>query len=315
MKVESRLSFSGLLVALLIALLCVGPAQADDTESEADRLFNEGQALFEAGDLDAACEKLAASVAIDRAIGAVLNLARCHAAQGKTASAWRGYVEVAQRAKAAEQPVRFEGASALAAELEPQLSKLTIEVVDPVEGLSIEQNGEAVDRGRWNVAEPVDPGKWTIVASAPGHASWSMDVEVQPAGDMVVVRVPALQPDAPPDVAAPEGLTGVQIAGIVVGASGVVALAVGAVFGALTLSDVSDAEEDPTLCPEQRCTPAGRDAIDGARAKGIASTILLGIGALAVGGGITLFVVGGHDDAAEAAFRIGPAGVGVSGRF
>src|SRR5688572_10857098 len=81
--------------ALLVLALCVlAPrAHADEGRAAAEALFREGRRLLGAGQVDAACEKLAQSQKLDPSGGTLMNLADCHERQGKTASAWSGFVE------------------------------------------------------------------------------------------------------------------------------------------------------------------------------------------------------------------------------
>ncbi|MEM9877433.1 MAG: hypothetical protein AAF928_21220, partial [Myxococcota bacterium] len=106
-----------------------GRRSADQAAAEA--LFREGRARYEAGDLKAACAKFAASFALDEALGTLLNLARCHKEEGKTASAWGAYTELAGLAERAGQRDRRAIAVDEAAALEPVLMRLQVTVADP----------------------------------------------------------------------------------------------------------------------------------------------------------------------------------------
>ena len=63
-------------------------------------------------------------------------------------------------------------------------------------------------------------------------------------------------------------------------------------LGGLTLADADKARSDPTLCPNNLCTPAGREVVNGAETKGLVSTVLLAAGGVMAAGGVTLFLVG-----------------------
>ena len=94
------------------------------------------------------------------------------------------------------------------------------------------------------------------------------------------------QPQARPT---PAPTTGLRSAGVVVGAIGLVALAGGSVSGILALSTESAANE---LCPTRVCTTKeGYDKHVQASTEALASTILFGVGAVAVAAGVTLFVL------------------------
>jgi hypothetical protein len=295
-------------LTVLCLLLHAAPARGDE-QAAAEALFLAGQELFDAGEIDEACAKLEASLALDRAVGTLVNLARCHAAQGRTATAWAEYREVADRAAQLGQDDRARGAADMAAQLEPQLSRLTIIVRDAPAGLAVEHNGSVLSAGALGAAVPVDPGNHRVVARAPGRPLWSTEVAVKP-GAQIEVSVPSLAKRADGEAVPPaprpaddnesEAVDdGLMFAGLVVGSAGVVALGVGTAFGVITLEDVSAAEDDPRLCPGRLCSPEGREQIDAARTKGIVSTVLLGVGGAALAAGAIMTIVGLTSDGGE----------------
>lgn len=325
------------LVLVFAFVLGSGSARADEESdrARAEAVFLEGQKLFDAGRIEQACVKFEESLAILRTAGALVNLARCHAAQGRTATAWREYTESAELARAAGQEDRAKRAKELADELEPSLSKLTISVPgDAPDGLAVSRNGEPVPASELGVAVPVDPGTYRIVARVPDKDAWETSVQVKPEGDRVVVEVALPSGDgasAPPSAStpptgpvAPEGPSGdsggwtsMQVGGVVALGVGVASGVVGAILGGVTMSSVSDAEEDDALCGADRlCTQAGLDQIDSARTTGIVSTVLLGVGVAGVGAGIVLLAIGGDAEGeAQASLRALPGGAALRVRF
>ena len=73
-------------------------AQSSD-QVAAEALFQEGVALLEEGNANAACPKLAESHRLDAATGTLMALSLCNEAVGKLASAWAGFTEVEGRAR------------------------------------------------------------------------------------------------------------------------------------------------------------------------------------------------------------------------
>src|SRR5262252_3647063 len=97
---------------VLAAALALAPrARADEKSARvagADALFKEGEQLFSAGKVDEACRKFEASQNLDPALGTLINVAVCHAREGKTASAWAEFHDALAQAKRRGQAARVE---------------------------------------------------------------------------------------------------------------------------------------------------------------------------------------------------------------
>src|SRR6188768_3528832 len=112
---------------LLVAVAVGAPALARAGDATlAESLFRDGKKLMTAGDYAKACPKLAESYAQDPATGTLLALAVCFEEQGKLASAWTTYSEVASRARAEGRVDREQAAREHVTALAPRLSMLTI---------------------------------------------------------------------------------------------------------------------------------------------------------------------------------------------
>lgn len=187
-------------IAIAVLLSAAAPAHAQSAEAEA--LFRDGRNLIKAGKLAAGCDKLAASERLETSVGTLLNLGDCREKLGKLASAWAAFRKaeaVAKRTGGDEK--RQSEAERRARLLEPRLSNLTIQVAHKVDGLVIRRDDEPIDDAVWNTALPVDPGTYTIIAEAPGHAPWRATVSVPGGAVRRVVEVPELAVVAPPPAA------------------------------------------------------------------------------------------------------------------
>lgn len=71
-----------------------------------------------------------------------------------------------------------------------------------------------------------------------------------------------------------------------------ITLAIGAAFGAITLSDASELEDDPALCPDRRCSAAGLAALEQAEANAEIATGTIIAGGIAIAGGGALAAIG-----------------------
>jgi hypothetical protein len=303
----SRAWFGQPVGALAVALVMgsAGSARADQAQSAAaaEALINEGHRLLDQKKYADACPKLAASQKLDPGAGTLLNLGDCYEKNGQTASAWATYLEAVTLARSTGRADWAEKAKARAAALEPSLSRLTI-VVPPasdVAGLSIERDGVPVDRGAWGSPIPVDPGAHPVVATAPKKQQWSTTAAVGPNGARVEVTIPSLQLEQTGNAASPTDRSPQpartetsspsstqRTVGIVLGAAGVVGLAVGGVFALKAKSTYNDAR---THCAGGNvCTAEGVRGVDDAHAQATVSTIAVIGGTALLAGGLVLFL-------------------------
>jgi hypothetical protein len=172
------------------------PALAQrDVAAEAEALFREGKRLMSLQDFAHACPKLAESYRLDPATGALLALAVCHEGEGRTASAWAEYGEVAARSKAEGRNDREQAARAKITALGGKLSTLTISVSTDAadqEHFHVTRDGVELGRAVWGVPIPVDPGQHIVHATASRGRSLRVAVAIGPDHDAKVVEIPKL---------------------------------------------------------------------------------------------------------------------------
>lgn len=185
-----------LTVASLVALARIADAQPAAAQAEA--LFRQGQELKTQGKYAEACAAFDASQKLDPSISTVLNQADCRERLGQLATAWGLFLEAERQTWAATNEAATQMhalAAERAAKLEPRLSTLTIAVLDDAQvgGLEVLRDADAVDRGAWNKALPIDGGTYTITARAPGNAPWSTTVTVGDERDARRVEIPKLK--------------------------------------------------------------------------------------------------------------------------
>ncbi|NUP10405.1 MAG: hypothetical protein HOW73_30515 [Polyangiaceae bacterium] len=328
------------LATALVISMVLSPATAawagdGDGDDSAQKLFDEGLAAFDAGRIDEACNKFEESMRREAANGTLLNLARCHELEGNTATAWAEYTDVATSASRVGDTERATEAAEAATRLAPSLAKLRIAVERPAPLLVVTRDGVIQYEGSWNRPMPVDPGTHQVVAEAPGRKPFIAEIRIKPGESDARIVIPELAaagqgPDhVDASVTSPRSAehhsekahkkapTGLTFAGIVFGSLGVTATAVGGVLGAISLSDLSEARENPELCPGDICTPSGRVWVDSAEEKGNASTALFLVGGSLIATGITLVVLDfklerkDTDTALRVAPVAGPAQAGV----
>jgi hypothetical protein len=294
-----KASLSLLLCCSLLAF--ASPVAAEGVHSaRADALFRQGQALLEAGNLNAACVKFEASEAADNGIATLLRLGECYERVGRTASAWHAFQEAEAVAHAKKDVEREQVAALRVAALEPQLSRVVLVVpsTSRVPGLTVRLGVNTIPAASWGAIIPVDAGVQHVTASAKGHQSWQVDLTVS-RGDAKEYRVnvPTLTPESRARVSNNRRKT-FQTAGIVTGGVGVAGIGAGAVFSALARS-----ADDANTCARGviQCTPSASNRT----AYSNAATVSVALGGAMLATGITLFVLApAPDDQEKHALRV-----------
>ncbi len=316
---------AGLVLALGIGPPAVAQVASSATASDkvaAEALFEEGRQLVGQDKVAEACPKFVASERLDPSSGTLLNLANCWERLGRTATAWATYRQAASAANAEGRRDYVATAQRHADALAPKLARLTLNVVEPSDGLEIKRDGLRVTSAEWSASIPIDPGPHVLVAAAPGRKSWVSSVDVPEGGAQLKVDIPPLEPlvdEAPPAVALtrPASSTGAsptsstsstasaraaeetsrssglgvqRAAGLVVAGLGVVGLGVGT---GLAVSARSQYDESLGHCgPGNRnvCTALGVSERDSARNAGNFATIAFGVGGAALVSGAILWL-------------------------
>jgi hypothetical protein len=331
----------------VLALLVAAPARGEPGPADralATQLFKEARDLMAKKSYAEACPRFEESQRLDPGGGTLLNLALCHEAIGKTATAWAELNEAMAIAQRDGRPDREKLAQEHASALEPKLSRLVIDVPaeSSVPDLLVMRDGSAVAQVAWGTAMAVDPGEHRVEASAPGRVAWSASVTVGLEADKQTVTVPVLEiapvpepppepppvepvvvpppppppapppaPAQPPDEGGGPDHRAMLIAGLVVGGVGIVGLGVGIGFGvdAIAKKDESDAE-----CVGG-CTDLGAQRSSEAVTEADASTGLIVVGGIAAATGTLLVVLGVLGDDAEASVAVGPTGAALGARW
>jgi hypothetical protein len=324
------------LVAIAVAPTPVA-AQSTSDKAAAQVRFEEARTLAKKGNWEDACPKFAQSQKLDPAGGTMLNLANCYEKVGKTASAWVLFMEAEADARKSRRPRRAREAKRRASALKLKLTKLKIEVTEPVEGMVVKRGDEEVSEAQWGAAVPVDPGEYEIAVTAPGKKPWSEKAVVEGEAQDTTVTVPALEL-APVEVSPPEGGAtpppkegGGQpppdevsdgstqwILGWVIGGVGLAGAGVGIALRVVALDkDDQSLEhclpEDPTQCDAE-----GVDLRDEARGLQTGSIVAWAVGGAALTTGVILLLTTpsdseeGDDQASvELLPTAGPQGGGV----
>lgn len=284
----SARSIVAALVASALVVAAPRVARAEGDAAAAEALFAEARVLMKDGRFREACPKLEASLAIEPAVGTMLNLAECLAKTGRNASAWLRYRDAASMALQSGQREREEIARERAKALAPMVCHLVI--MGPRRAdLAITRDGVPVDTKALGVPIPVDEGEHVVRAEARGESPFIHDVVVKSAGTPcanTVVTIPFASP--PSSASEARGWSTLHTVAVVTGVVGLVATGVGAGFG---LSAASANRESRDLCTADACTPEGRDLRTSAGTRADIATASVISGAVLVVAGAVVWIV------------------------
>jgi hypothetical protein len=308
-----RSGWLGVFFALALVATTTVPAAADPATAEA--LFQEGRALIDRGELEAACAKFEGSQASEPSGGTLLNLADCRARQGRTATAWAHFVAAERLSRVQGRQEQAAEAQRRRAELEPSLSTLTLHAAAKPPGLEVKVNGRSLDAGSFDSRLPMDPGGLSIEFSAPGRKSARVVAVLLSKGHHLVVNVPELAPKVAPAVpaantantantATPSAVhgegradagSGSRSLAWVIGGASAAALTVGGVFGAMALSSNADAKD---ACDQRtdECPPEALTAAEDRDRQATIATIGVGTGLVGLGVATVLFLTSSPSD-------------------
>lgn len=295
-------------------------AKADPDASQAalaNQLFDDAEKLVAGDRVSEACPKYAESQRLDPQLGTLLHLGVCYGKVGKTASAWASFKDAADMA-ARKHDERESVARQYIADLEPRLSRLTIEVAWGAPAtIELKRDGEPLGRAAWGSPVPVDPGPHVITASSSGFKDWQTTIDVPAGASSVRVSVPKLEPLVASPIPPPAVNTGAapfapqpapapmadrsssdssstqRTWGYVIGGVGVVGLVVGTVSAFALNSKESDRTKANACSAIRSCTGADVDRIhtltsDARMYAGVANIGFIAGGAAVLGGAILI---------------------------
>ncbi len=320
-------------VAVVIGLGFLSRDVAAQNAAAAEALFQKGHQLFETSHFAEACPLFAESFRLDPLTGSLLALASCHEAEGKLASAWSEYADVAARSQRENRLERADAARKRARDLEPKLGRVTVILAQeavPIAGLVIRRDGTVVGPGTYGTAIPVDRGEHVIEASAAGRVPFSQRLTVED-GTTLSVAIPGLvlaqaappspTPTTPTRDAPPSSGFPYRTVGLVTLLTGVAVGGVGAYFG-VTAIDKNQESINNGCNTADICDPRGKATRLEARSDGNVSTALFIVGGVVAASGLAIVLFGpSKPNATNPPVTMAPAlgrevaGLSMSGRF
>ena len=282
--------------------------------AEAELLFRRAAAHMDAREYDAACPLLERSNALDPSSGTLLNLAECYEQRGLLASAYGTFEEARDISARTGRADRAEVAELRKRRLEPRLRRLSIVPPNaPPQSLVIYLDGKPLDRARWNVPVPVDPGVHLIRASAEAVPDYATRVAAPEVGTTSSVPITLQLRDQPESETRP-GLDAQRIGAVACGVLGAAGVVTGTVFG---LRSQSKHEQSDEYCTGSTCRDnRGVTLMEDARSAGTVSTVSFIVGGVGLGAAAVLWFARPFGrEAATVEVGLGPAAIRVAGRW
>jgi hypothetical protein len=286
-------------MAPLLSLLTLLAAEP----TEADRLFAEGRKAMKTRPQEA-CPLFEKSFELDPALGALLNLALCYENTGHLPTAWLRFNHAIEWARQTHEGDRERVAREHARELAARMPWVALSPAMAIPGLEAEVAGRRVTLSE-PTSLPVEPGKVTVRAHAPGHREWKTELDAPEPGGTLRVEVPALELQEPSARAEPAHLSAVEVGlktveaapgrgpglGIAVGG---ISLAVAGLVALAWSLDVNARAQSQRVDTSSSAAPAvSRADFESARTLYPVSLVALGVGAAATGLGVWLRVRSG----------------------
>jgi hypothetical protein len=296
------------LVCLAVALVAAAPARAEDARAAAHEHFDRGMAASNDQRFAEAVTEFERAYALWPDYRVLYNIGKVRATLGRSAesvAAFEGYLEKggAELSDERKQEVR----DAMAAQL-AHVGALDVRV--SADGAEVRVDGKLL--GRSPLAAPVrlTEGKHTVEAILPGRPSQLREVELPGASKLAIdLAFPtppvALSPAAAPVVvgnaASPDPRRKWRLVGFGVAGAGAVAAVAGAIvaYRAATDANAARALMVEASMPSAPATPdlmkydAAKRDYDSARTRNQLGWALVGVGATAVAGGLTIAILPG----------------------
>ncbi|HEV8548933.1 MAG TPA: hypothetical protein VGQ57_07895 [Polyangiaceae bacterium] len=319
----TRLAGAGAILAQLATSLPALAAPSASEKAAAEALFQDGTDLMQKQSFKEACAKFEASNAIEPGLGVKLWLADCYDRVGRTASAWGLFSEAAAMAQKNGQDERAHAAAERALDLEKRLSKLALVPAGSglPEGAEVTLDGAPIPTGSVGSALPVDPGVHSVVVTAPGFKSLTVEPSVPDGPASIRVTLAALEPApaapaAPPaplapsaDEAPPSPGHTRRVLAYSLGGLGVLSLA-GSGFFAWRANQLNKDSHDHCLANEPNaCSEQGASLRDQAQTYGnVATATLIAGGALVATGVVLLLTAPSSKKEVHLGGALGPSG-------
>lgn len=262
----------------------VEPTQAD--KDAAKKLYDEAAREVDLGDLASACGKFADALRLlPGHVRTAISLGSCMDKWGKTASALQHYANARTWAREQGKTDKIAEIDSLIGALAPRLSRLTIQVPAPWAtwaGMQVFRDDKRVDVATWGNPEVLDPGTYTISATALGQLKWTTLVEVKQGQSAEVSVAPAWKE---PEKSAERvlGFIGLGLGGA--------ALVTGGILAGVSVAKENESKTVGGCAGQNPCNPQGEALHQQSQQFGNASIGFFIAGGVLAAGGLTLVLL------------------------
>ncbi|MEO7034040.1 MAG: hypothetical protein ABI548_09160 [Polyangiaceae bacterium] len=312
------------LVLCAVSALCSAPQAAraqrpaadNDAIKRARDQFSQALSLQTAGDWAGALAMLKEVAAVKPTPQVRFNIALCEERLGLVVAALGDYELAASDAQAEKaDQVRQEVDSRLES-LKARVPRVVVQRGQGADSATIALDGVSLGDSVLNHPLPVDPGPHTVEAKALGFQPFKQTFRVaeqQTATIQVKLEpVPTAIPPRPP-VETAHASHSVRRAGFIVGGVGIASLITSGAMFYLRQNTISDLDKQ---CGATRdaCPPSSKDTVDRGKLYTIVGDVTLVAGAVGLGLGAALVIVGSHSTEHESvALALGAAGANIGG--
>jgi len=285
---------------IVSVLLIAGVANADNKE-KADQLFKQGKKLMDQKRYADACASFEKSNKLDPGIGTQLNIAKCYQEWGKLGRAYLAY-QVAEKQAQEQNDKRVPQIHEFVVQLEPDVPHLTIHLPKDVKPESVKATLDSEPLAAFDTPIVVDPGPHMIEYYVSGSSKKLNQVVPVERGTKQEVTLEMEKPKpiegntAPvkpvePEPEAPAPGRNQRIAGIAVGAGGIVAITISTIMTVSAKGRYNDALTMYCEGMTNGCNQMGLDETHAARTTANQATVVFLLGTAMVGGGVALYLL------------------------
>jgi len=301
--------------------LCAAPdtAQAQSASSDGDGLkrareqFAQALALQAGGDWAGALALLKEVAAVKPTPQVRFNIALCEERLGLLVAALGDYELAGSDAQTQKADQVRQEVDARLESLKARVPRVVVKRGEGADSATISLDGVSLGDSVLNSPLPVDPGPHVVEGAGAGFLPFKQAFRVaeqQTATIEVKLQPQPTKPEPPvvPPAAAPA--QSLRTAGYVVGGAGIASLIASGAMFYLRHSTISDLDEQ---CGPDRmsCPDSARSTIDRGKLYTTLGNVTLVVGALGLGVGATLVVLGGHSGS-KASVGLAPFAVGVN---